>query len=321
MCSLGKVRVATDVYHGLYSYCVLAVACTKRVDEYNMSETDSSEHQSAGPQGTAKRSSSSSSADSHPDAAQAARYEKALKYLSMQTGDAAEAKRALEATASAELTDPVKWALEAATWLACINEVDLEKQAMGAAMEQSLVEAEAEKQKEKPVSEQSEEQWKVRYEHSIILQELRRQANTFLPSLWKHQQKLLLDLLETERKACKWYPRQGTRLYLQKLGQDCASLLCCPAAAISTPPDHNMQTRQQGSIAGQTQPPVKHDTATVLSEQLLKLKKVLYAMPDIPGAVPEAFTDVEDAHEEEGIDEVLERPKKRLCGADCVDLL
>ncbi|KAL3145678.1 hypothetical protein ABBQ32_003213 [Trebouxia sp. C0010 RCD-2024] len=285
-----------------------------------MTDTSSSENQPAGPQGTSERSSSSNSADSQPDAAQAALYDRAVQYLSMQTGDAAEAKRALEATASPELTDPVNWALEAATWLACINEVDLEQQAMGTAMEQSLVEAEAEKQKETPVYEQSEEQLKARYAHSIILQELQQQANTVLPSLWKQHQKSLLDLLEIELKACKWYPRQGTRLYLQKLGQDCASLLCCPAAQTTAAPDHSAQTRQQGDT-GQAQSPVKQDAATVLSEQLLKLQRVLYAMPDTSGAVPVAFTEIEETQEDEGIDEVLERPRKRLCGADCVDLL
>ena len=283
-----------------------------------MSDTSSSEPQ-PGPQATSERSSSSNSADSKQDAAPAACFDKALGYLSMQTGDAAEAKRALEATASSELTDPIKWTEKAAMWLACVNEVDIEQQAMGAAMEQSLVEAEAEKQKEKPVYEQSEEQLKVRYKQSIILQQLRQEANTVLPSLWEHHQKSLLDLLELELKACKWYPRQGTRLYLQKLGEDCASLLCSPAALSSTS-EHSKQTLQQGS-KGQLQSPVKHDAAAVLCTQLLKLQSVLFAMPDIPGAVPVAFTEIEGDQEVEGIDEILERPNKRLCGPHCVDLL
>ena len=284
-----------------------------------MSDTSSAsaEHQAApGLQATSQRSSSSSSADSKQDATASADVDKALEYLSMQIADTAEAKHALEATACPELTDPVKWAEAAAMWLACNYEVDIEAKAMGAAMQQSLVEAETEKQKEKPVHELSEEQLKLRYEHCIILQELQQQADAVLPSLWEHHLKFLRPLLEEGLKAYKWYPRHGTRLYLQKLGQDCASMLCHPAVLASA----SVQCTLPGSN-GHMQSPIKHDAAAVLSEQLKKLQNVLYAMPETSGAVPIAFTEIEEAQDVDGIDEVLERPRKRLCGSECVDLL
>ena len=283
-----------------------------------MSDTSSAsaEHQAApGPQETSERSSNSSSADSKHDVT-ATDFDKALEYLSMQTADTAEAKHALEATGSPELTDPVKWAEAAALWLACNYEVDIEAKAMGAAMEQSLVEAETEKQKQKPVHELSEEQLQIRYEHSVILQELQQHANAVLPSLWEHHLNSLRPLLEEGLKAYKWYPREGTRLYLQKLGQDCASILCHSAALASA----SVQCTSPGS-KGHMHSPVKHNAAAVLSGQLKKLQDVLYAMPETSGAAPMAFIEIEEAQELDGIDEVLERPKKRLCGSECVDLL
>ena len=284
-----------------------------------MSDTSSAsaEHQAApGPQATSKRSSSSSSADSKQDATAAADFDKALEYLSTQTADTAEAKQALEATASPELTDPVKWAEAAAMWLACNYEVAMEAKSVGAAMEQSLDEAEAEKQKQKPFYELSEEQLKLRYEHSTMLDELQQQANAVLPSLWQHHQNSLIYLLEEELKAYKWFPREGTRLYIQKLGQDCASMLCRPAAPASA----SVQGTTPGST-GHTQSPIKHDATAVLSEQLETLQQVLYDMPETSAAVPIAFTEMEEAQEVDGIDEVLERPRKRLCGSECIDLL
>lgn len=284
-----------------------------------MSDTSSAsaEHKATpDPQATSDGSSRSSSADAKEDETSTTVVDKALEYLSMQIADTTEAKHALEATASPELTDPVQWAEAAAVWLACNYEVDIEAKAMGAAMQQSLVESEAEKQKEKPVHELSEQQQKIRYEHSIILHELQQQATAVLPSLWEHHQKLLIDLLELELKAYKWFPRQGTRLYLQKLGSDLASMLGHPAAIASTSV-HDTSP----SIKGHMQLSVKPDAAAILSEQLLALQSVLFAMPETSGAVPMAFLVIEDAQEVDGIDEVLERPRKRLCGSECVDLL
>lgn len=284
-----------------------------------MSDTSSAsaEHQAApDPQATSDGSSRSSSADAKQDETSTTAADKALEYLSMQIADTAEAKHALDATASPELTDPLQWAEAAAVWLACNNEVDIEAKAMGAAMEQSLVESLAEKQKEKPVYELSEQQQKLRYEHSIILHELQQQATAVLPSLWEHHQKLLIDLLELELKAYKWFRRQGTKLYLQKLGADCASMLVHPTAPAST----SVHVTSPGG-KGHMQSPVKPDAAAVLSKQLLALQNVLYAMPETSGAVPIAFLEIEDAQEVDGIDEVLERPRKRLCGSECIDLL
>ena len=263
-------------------------------------------------------SATSSSPDAQQNAASSAVYDKAVDYLCMQTGDAAEAKRALEATASPELTDAVRWAEAAAVWLACVNEVDIEQKAMGAAMEQSLVEAEAEKEKEKPIHEQSDEQLKLRYERSILLMTFSQEANTVLPSLWEHHRKFLLDLLELELKAYRWYPRAGTKLYLQRLGQDCASLLCCTATPTSSPVQTRKPTWQSSNKHKQVSD--NADPAAILSEQLSKLQSVLFAMPDTSNAVPSAFTDAEEAQQDEGIDEIVERPKKRLCEAECVDL-
>ncbi len=57
-------------------------------------------------------------------------------------------------------------------WLACVNEVDMEQKAMGTAMQESLVEAEAQKQLEKPVCEQSEQALKLRYDRSRLLKQV-----------------------------------------------------------------------------------------------------------------------------------------------------
>ena len=282
-----------------------------------MSSTSSSKDQ-AEAEPDSERSSNSTSASSQQDAGPSDVFEKALNYLSMQTGDAEVAKRALEATAAPELTDAVRWAEEAAVWLATLDEVDIEQKAMGAAMELSLVEAEAEKEKEKPVYEQSEEQLKLRYNRSTVLHELACGAAAVLPTLWEHHRNSLLDLLELELKARKWYPRAGTTLYLQNLGRTSASLLCCAAAHDSRPVRHKSVKRHSSS---KLEPPVRPDIDAVLSTQLQSLQGVLYAMPETSGAVPLAFADIEEAQEQEGIDEVLERPKKRLCQSECVDLL
>lgn len=57
-------------------------------------------------------------------------------------------------------------------WLACVNEVDMEQKALGTAMQESLVQAEAQKLLERPVHEQSDEQLKLRYERSYILKQV-----------------------------------------------------------------------------------------------------------------------------------------------------
>ncbi len=48
----------------------------------------------------------------------------------------------------------------------------MEQRAMGTAMQESLVEAEAQKLLERPVHEQSDEQLKSRYERSYILKQV-----------------------------------------------------------------------------------------------------------------------------------------------------
>ena len=73
-----------------------------------------------------------------------------------------------------------RWAEEAAMWLACVNEVDMEQKAMGAAMQESLVEAEAHKQLEIPVHEQSQEQLKLRYDRSKILNQVQHDSCSLL---------------------------------------------------------------------------------------------------------------------------------------------
>lgn len=55
--------------------------------------------------------------------------------------------------------------------------------------------------------------------------------------------------------------------------------------------------------------------------QLHKLQHVLYTMPEVPGAVPTAFIEVEPVEDIEGVDAVSDRPSKRHCPSDCVDLL
>ncbi len=55
--------------------------------------------------------------------------------------------------------------------------------------------------------------------------------------------------------------------------------------------------------------------------QLRKLEDVLYAMPETPGAVPMAFTEMEPADQDDGVEEMMERPNKRQCPDKCVDIL
>ena len=43
-------------------------------------------------------------------------------------------------------------------------------------------------------------------------------------------------------------------------------------------------------------------------------------MPETSGAAPKAFMDLENPEDEEGVEEVLERPAKRLCSNSQVDL-
>ena len=57
-------------------------------------------------------------------------------------------------------------------WLACTNEVNMESEAMGHAMQESLVEAEAQKKLEKPVHEQNGDQLKLRYDSSRIMKQV-----------------------------------------------------------------------------------------------------------------------------------------------------
>ncbi len=54
--------------------------------------------------------------------------------------------------------------------------------------------------------------------------------------------------------------------------------------------------------------------------QLRKLEGVLYAMPEVPGAVPAAFTQVEPLEAEEGLDALLQHQNKQQCSCTCVDL-
>ena len=44
-------------------------------------------------------------------------------------------------------------------------------------------------------------------------------------------------------------------------------------------------------------------------------------MPEVPGAVPTAFIEVEPVEDIEGVDAVSDRPSKRHCPSNCVDLL
>ena len=57
-------------------------------------------------------------------------------------------------------------------WLACLDECEMESKAMGAAMQDSLLEAEAQKQLEMPIHEQSEQQLNSRYASSKILKQV-----------------------------------------------------------------------------------------------------------------------------------------------------
>ncbi len=59
---------------------------------------------------------------------------------------------------------------------------------------------------------------------------------------------------------------------------------------------------------------------SALCLQLRKLEGVLYAMPEVPGAVPAAFTQVEPLEEEEGLDALSEHQNKQQCSCTCVDL-
>ncbi|KAL0027138.1 hypothetical protein WJX79_009672 [Trebouxia sp. C0005] len=232
-----------------------------------------------------------------------------------------DAKRALEATFSHQASNAVRWAEEAALWLACVNEVDMEQKALGTAMQESLVQAEAQKLLERPVHEQSDEQLKLRYERSYILKQLQRDASTVVPALWQAPHRHhLLDLLELELKACKWYPRPGTRIYLEQLGQICACQLCSPDSTTSpscTIPGSPSQLTSQSS---KMRLPSNADIGEVLLQQLCKLEGVLYAMPEVPGAVPAAFTQVEPLEEEEGLDALLQPKNKQQCVCTCVDL-
>ncbi|KAA6416510.1 MAG: hypothetical protein FRX49_13524, partial [Trebouxia sp. A1-2] len=91
-------------------------------------------------------------------------FARALEYLDMLDVHSVDAKRALEATFSHQASNAVscgRWAEEAALWLACVNEVDMEQKALGTAMQESLVQAEAQKLLERPVHEQSDEQLKL----------------------------------------------------------------------------------------------------------------------------------------------------------------
>jgi hypothetical protein len=73
-------------------------------------------------------------------------------------------------------------------WLACVNEVDMEQKAMGTAMQESLVEAEAQKLLERPV----DEQLKSRYERSYILKQVDLEIYSILCTSDKAQPHLKL---------------------------------------------------------------------------------------------------------------------------------
>lgn len=272
-----------------------------------MSESSSLDSQSdeiTGISDTPDRSTveSKAEANAHED------FARALKYLEMLDVHSVDAKRALEATFSHQASDAVRWAEEAALWLACVNEVDMEQKAMGTAMQESLVEAEAQKLLERPVHEQSDEQLKSRYERSYILEQLQRDASTVVPALWQAPHRHhLLGLLELELKACKWYPRPGTRIYLEQLGQICAGQLCSlssttsPSCTIPGPPSELTSQSSEMCL------PSNAGIGEVLLQQLRKLEGVLFAMPEVPGAVPAAFTQVEPLEEEEGLDALLNK--------------
>ncbi|KAL0027744.1 hypothetical protein WJX77_002673 [Trebouxia sp. C0004] len=248
-------------------------------------------------------------------------FARALEYLEMLDVHSVDAKRALEATFSPQASDSVRWAEEAALWLACMNEVDMEQRGMGTAMQESLVEAEAQKQLERPVHEQSDEQLKSRYERSYILKQLQREASTVVPALWQAPHRHhLLDLLELELKACKWYPRPGTRIYLEQLGQIFACQLCSPDPTTSPSCTVPGTPSELTSQSVEMRLPRNADIAEVLLQQLRTLEGVLYAMPEVPGAIPVAFTQVEPLEEEEGLDALLQHQNKQQCSGTCVDL-
>ena len=84
-----------------------------------------------------------------------------------------------------------RWADEAAMWLACTNEVNLESEAMGRAMQVSLTEAEEQKKLEKPIHEQTQDQLKSRYDSSRVLKQVHNIACRLLPASMKFQHFLL----------------------------------------------------------------------------------------------------------------------------------
>lgn len=262
----------------------------------------------------AQSSDGSGSPDSTPEGPQPdipANYDKALELLRMQGASAEAAERALKATAEHQPSNATRWADEAAMWLACTNEVSMESEAMGHAMQESLVEAEAQKKLEKPVHEQDRDQLKLRYDSSRIMKQIQRHRPISITRLWEPPNRFhLIELLELEANACKWYPRSGTKAYMEQLGQACAQQLSELDSGQSFAVG-NLQ--RNGSLAN-------GGAASILQEQVNKLQTILYAMPEISGAAPKAFMDLEDPDDEEGIDEVLERPAKRQCSTSQVDL-
>ena len=252
------------------------------------------------------------STDSAGASSPAAVYLEALSLLKGQTKDPASAQQALEATRSEEAQDAESWATEAAIWLACTNELAAEQKAMGEAMQVSLSEAEAQKAKQVPIHQLSDEHLELRYSQSGVLKQLQIHVPTLVPGLWQPPPRhCLLDLLELEMKACKWYPSSGTYAYMNQTGENLATRLSSISLSLSllatSCPDAVSRTPDVPSTAA----------VTLLKSKVQELESVLYAMPETSGAAPKCFVDLESS---EGDMIVHELPRNSRPVA-CVDLV
>lgn len=82
----------------------------------------------------------------------------------------------------------------------------MEQKAMGTAMQESLVEAEAQKLLERPVHEQSDEQLKSRYERSYILEQVDLVLYSILCTSDNASDNHILSFISNDVIECKSHP-------------------------------------------------------------------------------------------------------------------
>eukprot|EP00884_Botryococcus_braunii_P011086 jgi/Botrbrau1/1997/Bobra.0052s0039.1 len=224
------------------------------------------------------------------------------------------AEKALEACQAR--SDPMEWAEEALLWMAEQDGIQMETGQLAEAMQVSLQEAEQRKASSKPLEEYEDEELKLRFQTSSLLPKLTASIGS-CPLSNPSLRTPLLQLLELERNALRWYTNGGTRIYFDRLSEQCVEKARDGSQRAGAQAANGRKRKggargggrgrkKRGSVCRSTSPeqPVEaalqtcdflEGLAKFFTSEATTLEHAMYQMPSQGGEVPYVFACLNDA--------------------------